>query len=83
MHSTKERVLNVSVRASDLSLLSVSASFVWLIELPKQWSWLPLRSPGKISRKHVQPAAIGSSFAMPESSLNPNGIMAFERVGYF
>ena len=54
----------------------MSADVVWLIELPEQWSWLPLWSPGKIPRKYIQPAAIGSSFAMPASSLEANGIMA-------
>ena len=45
---------------SDLSLLPVTADLVWLIELPG---------------KSVQPVAIGSSLAMPENSLDPNGIM--------
>ena len=39
MNSTKETVLNVSVHASDPSLLPVSADLIWLIELLEQWSW--------------------------------------------
>ena len=73
-NSTNQRFLNICIHGSDLSLLLVIADRVWLIELLEQWPCLPLWSPGKISRKHVQSVAIGSSFAMPENSLDPNGI---------
>ena len=53
MNVTTERVFNVSTRASDLSLLPVTADLGWLIELPEQRSWLPLWLPGKIPRKYT------------------------------
>ena len=65
----KRRVLNVSIHASDLSLLPMTADLVWLIELLEQWCWLPLWSPEKLPKKHIQPVAIGSSFAMPANTL--------------
>ena len=76
MNLTIEKVLNVSNHSSDLSLLPVTDDLDWLIELPEQWSWLPLWLPGKIPRKYIQLVAIGSSFAMPASTLDFDGIMA-------
>ena len=58
VNSTKERILNICTHASDLSLLPVCTDLTWLTELLEQWSCLPLWSPGKIPRKHIQPVAI-------------------------
>ena len=70
VNTTKQRVLNIRIHAS------MSAELVWLVELPEIWSWLPLWSPGKFPRKYVQPVGNGSSFILPESSLDPKRIMA-------
>ena len=76
MNWTKERVLNICIHASDLSLLRVCTDLTWLIEFAEQWSWLPLWSPGTTARKYIQPVASGSSFPLPENTLDPNGIVA-------
>ena len=74
MNSTKGRVLNVCIHASDLSLLPVPADLVWLIEFPETWSSLPLWSPGKIPKKYIQPVTSVSAFPPPAKTLDPNGI---------